>query len=49
VLWARQMRPGENAELLGHYADRQAWLLAMDEGRRLVPYPSPTPRPGPNE
>jgi hypothetical protein len=41
VVWAREMAPEENRELLRYFKDRQAWLLEADEAApELVPYPS---------
>jgi hypothetical protein len=43
VVWARDMGPAQNEELLRYYNDRQAWLLDADEvPPRLRPYPCST-------
>jgi hypothetical protein len=40
VVWARQMDPAQNRELLEYYKDRSAWLLEADaEPPRVSPYP----------
>lgn len=45
VVWARDMGPGENEELLLYFQDRRAWLLDADENPPvLLPFIS---RPGP--
>lgn len=39
VIWAREMSPAENENLMRHFADRGAWLLEADEKPpRLEPY-----------
>jgi hypothetical protein len=39
IVWAREMAPTQNQELLEYFRDRQAWLLGADEKPpRLVPY-----------
>jgi hypothetical protein len=39
VVWAREMGPARDAELLSHYWDRRAWLLEADATPlKLVPY-----------
>ena len=39
VVWARDMGPEENEELLRYYSDRRAWLLQADDvPTNLVPY-----------
>jgi|SRR5579884_162761 len=39
VIWAHDMGPEKNEELIRYYKDRQAWLLfADDDPPRLVPY-----------
>jgi hypothetical protein len=45
IVWARDMGPQENQELLNYYPNRTAWLLQADEKPpRLVPINrSPTP------
>ena len=41
VVWARDMGPAKNKELLEYFRDRRSWLLEPDaEGPRLVPYPA---------
>ena len=40
LVWARDMGPAQNEELLRYYKDRQVWLLDADDTTpRLVPYP----------
>ncbi|HLI03231.1 MAG TPA: hypothetical protein VKU93_03070 [Terracidiphilus sp.] len=42
VLWAREMDPADNADLLRHYPDRKAWLVEPDATpARVTPYPEP--------
>lgn len=39
VVWAREMSPPENVELLEYFTERQAWLFEPDSpGRQLRPY-----------
>jgi len=39
VIWARDMGPAENEELLRYYKDRRVWLLEADEmPPKLTPY-----------
>jgi hypothetical protein len=40
VLWARDMGPERNRELLNYFKDRKVWLLQLDAGT-LTPYPVP--------
>jgi len=41
VVWARDMSPAENEELLRYFGDRSIWLLDADETPpRLSPYPA---------
>jgi hypothetical protein len=43
VVWAREMSPQENLELLRYFAGRHVWLVEPDKPPvRLVPYPLPT-------
>jgi hypothetical protein len=40
VVWARELTPSENEQLLKYFADRRAWLLEADEKpTRLSEYP----------
>ena len=40
VVWAREMSPSENQELLRYFNDRKIWLLEVDApAPALVPYP----------
>ena len=40
VIWAREMDPSTDQELLRHYSDRTPWLVRMDTmPATLVPYP----------
>jgi len=40
VVWARDMDPKENQELIHYFRDRRVWLLDPDKSRsRLLPYP----------
>jgi len=50
VVWAREMNPARDAELLRYFSYRKAWLLEADAvPPRLVPHPgaNPTPLPRP--
>jgi hypothetical protein len=40
IVWARELTPEKNDELLKYFAGRQIWLLDADvsSGRKLVPY-----------
>jgi hypothetical protein len=39
VVWARDMGPRDNVELLEYFSDRKAWLLEADDAPpRLLPY-----------
>jgi hypothetical protein len=41
VVWARDMGPAQNQELLAYYRDRRIWLLEPDAASpRLYPYPA---------
>jgi hypothetical protein len=43
AVWARDMGPTQNEELLRYYNDRHTWLLDADEvPPRLTPYPCST-------
>jgi len=40
TIWAQDMDPAQNEELLRYYKDRDVWLVQPDVGRgQLVPYP----------
>jgi hypothetical protein len=40
VVWAREMNPSENRQLIDHYGDRRVWLVQPDlKGGDLRPYP----------
>ncbi len=42
VVWAREMDPEDNLELIHYYANRKAWLVEPDTiPARLSPYPIP--------
>ena len=41
VIWARDMNPAENLELIRHYRNRQIWLIEPDlQPPRVSPYPA---------
>jgi len=41
VIWARDMGPQKNAELISYFKDRQVWLLEPDAGRaKISRYPN---------
>ncbi|MGB0054255.1 MAG: hypothetical protein WBQ02_18560, partial [Terracidiphilus sp.] len=43
VIWAREMKPDENLELIRYYHDRTVWLVEPDQSPvRVTPYPMPT-------
>ena len=43
VLWAQDMGPAKNAELINYFKDRSVWALdANGDPPRLSPYPHPT-------
>jgi len=43
VIWARDMGPAQNKELIDYFHDRHAWLIEADETPpRLLPYPDAT-------
>lgn len=40
VIWAREMDAANNLELIGHYKDRQVWLVQPDiQSKAVTPYP----------
>ena len=40
VIWAREMRPDEDLELIRYYPNRRVWLVEPDaRPRRVGPYP----------
>ncbi len=40
VVWAREMGPQAERELLEYFKDRRVWVLTVDQvSRRLKPYP----------
>jgi len=46
VVWARDMSPEENEELIRYFRDRQVWLLEADETPpKLSLYPINAERP----
>ena len=45
VVWAREMAPTQNTELLRYFDNRRAWLVEADlDPPRLSPYPLRSPR-----
>lgn len=43
VIWAREMDPAENLELINYYKGRNVWLVQPDTNPlQLLPYPLPT-------
>ena len=41
VIWAHDMSPAENSELLDHYKDRKSWLVEADQTPpKVSPYPA---------
>ena len=45
LIWAREMDPASNRELLNYYKNRKAWLVEPDRNPpRIVPYPDPDAR-----
>ncbi len=48
VIWARDMGPAANQELLNFYPHRHAWYVDQDDGlMRLAPYDQDDPEPDP--
>jgi hypothetical protein len=44
VVWAREMDPARNRDLLAYFQGRRVWLLEAGVlSPRLVPYPAPGP------
>lgn len=44
VVWARELDPASNLQLIHHFAGRKVWLALPDEQpQRLVPYPEAGP------
>jgi hypothetical protein len=44
VIWAREMAPAEDLELIRYYPDRKVWLVEPDENPvRVAPYSIPDP------
>ncbi len=42
VIWAREMTPAENLELIRYYPGRKVWLVEADQNPvRVSPYPDP--------
>jgi hypothetical protein len=42
VIWARDMDPAANRELIEHYSHRKVWLVQPDQPQaKIVPYPVP--------
>ncbi len=39
IVWARDMGPEANLDLLSYYPGRRVWLLNEDDGATLAPYP----------
>ena len=45
IIWAWDMGPTSNQELLDYYKDRKAWLVEPDaKPVKLTPYPEPAPK-----
>ncbi len=45
VVWAGDMGPEKNRELLEYYPDRRPWLMKAGQGVQMTPYPEPNPNP----
>jgi len=49
VVWAREMDPADNMELIHYYAQRKVWLVEPDAiPARVSPYPVPKMADGPS-
>jgi len=47
VVWARDMGPEQNQELLRYYKDRHVWLIEPDETPpKVLPYSAESMNPG---
>jgi len=47
VVWAREMDPASNLDLLRYFKDRKAWLVEPDfNPPKVTPYPQPEPQKG---
>ena len=47
IVWAHEMSPEQNRELIHYYSNRQVWLVEPDaDPPRLSPYADSVPRPG---
>jgi len=42
IVWARDMGPTDNAELIRYFKDRSVWLLQPDESLQVRPYSKQT-------
>jgi hypothetical protein len=45
IVWARDMGPADNTELIRYFKDRTVWLLLPDESLQLRPYWEQTSKP----
>jgi hypothetical protein len=43
VIWARDMCPADNQNLINYYKDRTVWLVQPDFGPSVTPYAPPVP------
>jgi hypothetical protein len=46
VVWARDMDPEHNEEIIRYYKDRRVWIVEVDDGRaKLEAYPMTSSKP----
>jgi hypothetical protein len=40
IVWARELAPQQNRKLLDYFTGRHVWLLKVNNGLKLIPYPA---------